>query len=369
MFKHLNFSKCARVAIAAGTALLIGTWAAPASASSDAAPAAMATKKIGPYIGNVTRVKPGPNKLFTNQDYVEKFYRKQSFDVENVEEVFDYVFTSLPDDVTVYPTENYYYFKFIYNGAQYAGNIRLDAADRDKGVLHFAYFTEYNVFETEQDTKHQAYTAEEGVKLTKAGPLTYVVTYKGKSVVFHLNDLTDTKPPAELVGAGEEYIGPVFDESGIQFFLMWNKKLKMFLYVLDKENAPERYQTSSYSHQIEIGLRTGFAYYKDRYLDRWILVGVRRQNSEVNNFFDGPFDQLPDNFIKGNALQDALLTLSPELRGQMDRWGNSLDLEGRMLVDPYVYYSEESELEAYDQCAARAPTKQEFYPCFSIGQT
>jgi len=152
-------------------------------------------------------------------------------------------------------------------------------------------------------------------------------------------------------------------------YLMWNKKLKMFLYVLDENNAPERYVTSNYSKQIKIGLRTGFAYYKDRYLDRWILVGVRSQNSQVNNFFDGPFDQLPDNFIKGNALRDALLTLSPESKGQMDRWGNSLDLEGRMLVDPYVYYTEESELEVFDECAAQAPDPQNYYPCFSIGQT
>ena len=27
----------------------------------------------------------------------------------------------------------------------------------------------------------------------------------------------------------------------------------------------------------------------------------------VNNYFDGPFDQLPDNFIKGNALRNAFV--------------------------------------------------------------
>ena len=85
--------------------------------------------------------------------------------------------------------------------------------------------------------------------------------------------------------------------------------------------------------------------------------------------FDGPFDQLPDNFIEGDLLRDALLTLSPEVEGQIDRLGNSLDLKGRMLVDPYILYDDEAELAAFDQCTAAAVDEASYYPCLAVGQS
>ena len=36
-------------------------------------------------------------------------------------------------------------------------------------------------------------------------------------------------------------------------------------------------------------------------------------NSEVNNYFDGPFDQLPDNFMEGEAFREMLLKVEPSL--------------------------------------------------------
>ena len=43
----------------------------------------------------------------------------------------------LPERVQVYPTENYYYFRFIHDGVRYVGNIRLAAANRDRGEVQF----------------------------------------------------------------------------------------------------------------------------------------------------------------------------------------------------------------------------------------
>ena len=53
--------------------------------------------------------------------------------------VFGFVMSKLPERVTVYPTENYYYFGFMHDGIRYAGNIRLDASNRDEGKVIFAY--------------------------------------------------------------------------------------------------------------------------------------------------------------------------------------------------------------------------------------
>ena len=51
-----------------------------------------------------------------------------------------------------------------------------------------------------------------------------------KSVVFALNDLSQVKPPAAALAPGDQFIGPVFDESAIRFFLVFNANLKSSLH-------------------------------------------------------------------------------------------------------------------------------------------
>jgi hypothetical protein len=59
-----------------------------------------------------------------------------------------------------------------------------------------------------------------------------------KSVVFALNDLSQVKPPAAALALNDQFIGPVFDETAIRFFLVFNTKLKLFHYILDETVKP-----------------------------------------------------------------------------------------------------------------------------------
>ena len=76
--------------------------------------------------------------------------------------------------------------------------------------------------------------------------LLYRMSYKGKSVVFALNDLSEVKPPPGVIGPDEKYLGPVFDESAIRFFLVYNPKLKVFHFILDETGkvADEFFKTA-----------------------------------------------------------------------------------------------------------------------------
>jgi hypothetical protein len=78
-------------------------------------------------------------QLHTNQAYLEEAVRTTILDTADPMAVFAFVLNSLPDRVKVYPTENYYYFTFVHRGVPYAGNIRLDTADRDAGKVSFGY--------------------------------------------------------------------------------------------------------------------------------------------------------------------------------------------------------------------------------------
>lgn len=307
-------------------------------------------------------------KLTTHQGYVEDVNRATGLDVGDQLAVFAFVLDSLPDKVTVYPTENYFYFSFVHAGARYAGNVRLDNIDREKGKVHFAYFEELAEWKEQPQVKHVLLGKEHGVGVDKIDDLVWRVTFRGKSVVFQLNDLRHVKPPASAVGPDETYIGPVFDDSAVRFFLVYNRKLKLFHYVLD-ETAPasETHAAAQVTDRIVIGNRTGFAYYKDHRLDRKILIGVFEGNSRVNNYFDGPFDQLPDNFINGETLRNAILDIEPGLKGKIDRFGSSPDGADRYLISPYAHYRSEDDLYTFHDCATNKQVPAaEYYGCFVV---
>ena len=305
-------------------------------------------------------------RIYTNEAFVEDATRATSVPTADLMATFALVFGGLADSVKVYPTENYYYFSFYHNSTRYAGNFRLDASDRDDGKLHFAYYEDLAEWKEQSPVQYQRLDQSNGVTVEKLDRLVYRVSYGEKSVVFRLNDLSGVKPPAAILGPDEKYIGPVFDESAIRFFLIFNKRLKLFHYVLD-ETIPvaDQFLRTRQTSRIMIGKRTGFAFYQDYRLKRKILIGVFEGNARVNNYFDGPFDQLPDNFIQGEDLREAILAVEPSLAGKIDRVGSAPDGSGRYLIGPYVYYRSEEDFRPFHECAtSRRRADDSYYRCF-----
>jgi hypothetical protein len=93
-------------------------------------------------------------------------------------------------------------------------------------------------------------------------------------------------------------------------------------------------------------------------------------NAQVNNYFDGPFDQLPDNFIQGETLREALIQIDPKLKGQIDRFGAWPGGEQRYMIAPYFMYQNESDLMFFHRCATSRHTSAEnYYACFAIDES
>ncbi len=305
--------------------------------------------------------------IATNQNYIETINKKNGLNINSLRDVFAFVFNQLPNEVTVYPTENYYYYSFHHDGTKFSGNIRLDALDRDKGIAHFAYFSTYNRWNDELLNNYKPLGIADGLKVKKLAPLRYKLTYGKKSVIFNLNNLANIKPPMDKIRKDEKYLGPVYDESGIQFYLVYNPKIKKFHYILnDSQTVPDTLTPSAISKDVFIGTRTGFAYHRDHHKNRLILIGIYDGNSMVNNYFDGPFDQLPDNFIKGDSLKNAFIHQSPDLKGKIDRYGNTDGGSSRVLITPYIHYGHENQLEIFTNCIAKAGNdKKAYYSCLS----
>lgn len=306
-------------------------------------------------------------KLHTNQGEIEELTRRTDLAISDPLTVFAFVLASLPDRVKVYPTENYYYFSFIHKGVRYAGNIRLDRSDRDDGKVNFAYYADRGELQEDSDTSfYRLLSSADGVKVEKLERFLYRVSYGDRSVLFELNDLSAVKPPAGALAPDDKFLGPIFDESGIRFFLVFNTRLKIFHYILD-ETVPvaDEFVTAKRADRILIGKRTAFAFYRDHKLDRKILIGVYQGNGRANNYFDGPFDQLPDNFIEGEELRDAIVAAEPELKGKIDRFGGSPGGAERYLIGPYSYYQTGNDLQPFHACATSKRVRPElYYACF-----
>jgi hypothetical protein len=311
---------------------------------------------------------PGQDRihLHTNETEIGEVLRDGGLAINDPLAVFGAVLKNLPERVQVYPTENYFYFRFTQNGVGYAGNIRLAAADRDQGKVNFAYNEQPADWNANPRNHHAVLGAEQGVTVEKAAPLTYRVTQAAKTVTFVLNDLSGVKPQPETMRADETFLGPIFDESGIRFFLVFNSRLRIFHFLLD-ETTPvaDQFTAIKGAEPIQIGKRTGFAFYP--FDSRKILVGVDERQSRLNTTLDGPFDQLPENFIEGEALRDAILTADPAVKGKIDRLGNFSDGTGRYLIHPYLLYRQPGDLAVFQRCAtSKAVPAAQRAACFVI---
>ena len=150
-------------------------------------------------------------QLHTNEAYMEDITRATKLAVDEPMAVFDFVFGSLPEQVKVYPTENYYYFTFIHSGVGYSGNIRLELDERGGMSVHFFYNEDVSTWRDEPPSWHVMLNASNDVAVEKIERFIYRITHHGKSVVFALNDLSQVTPPASAIGPDEKFLGPIFD--------------------------------------------------------------------------------------------------------------------------------------------------------------
>jgi hypothetical protein len=304
----------------------------------------------------------------TNESEIAAMTQSSALEIFNPVAVFAFVMKQLPQRVQVYPTENYYYFHFVHSGVPYMGNIRLTAANRDRGQVAFAYSEQLTDWNDNPRDYHAALDAADGVTVEKIEPLVYRITLSaalgGKTVTFALNDLSQVKPPTGFLTADERYLGPSFDESGMRFFFVFNKRLKVFHFLLDETaKVPDQLVPAPATDRILIGKRTGFAFYQ--FGDRKVLIGVNARQSRLNTYYDGPFDQLPENFIQGDSLLDAIVAANPSVRGKIDRLGNFTDGNSRFLIHPYLPYREISDLAIFHRCATTVPAAERAR-CFVI---
>lgn len=288
--------------------------------------------------------------LLFNQKWLEGQFTDE-LDINDVEAVFGHIFSRLPDEVIVYPSENYYYFILHVKQRQLWGNIRLPAGKREQGILSFAFFEfkESPYVAEPRAGRSKFFDQSDGVILEELDRFTWKVSYQGKDVIFNLNQLSQDPPRQFTLGSDEEFIQRTFDESGYQFFLIFNSARNFFLWVLNEEE-PLPDQLEQVAPDLMMGRKSGFAFWVDSEHDnRKVLAAIRGTNATRNDYYDGPFDQLADNYVDEVKVSEYIIRASPSLEGRIDKFGYFTQRErpSRVSISPYYVYFDQAGLDLY----------------------
>ncbi len=299
--------------------------------------------------------------LDLHQPLVEA-WQATGLDVRNSDAVFAWVFRHLPPEVTVYPTENYFYWRLSVAGREIRGNFRPASGLREKGIISFAY-AEWLAFpddllEEGRLSIARKLGAEDGVTVTCPDAFTCDVSCEGKTVRFRLHQIPQLPPAAGLLGTSEQFVSRTWDESGLPFYLCYQETEKCFFWVLN-ETPPVPEHFTALAPNIHLGRRTGFIFWTDAaHGNRKVLAAVRGDSIRRNDYFDGPFDQLADNYAASVPLRSLIEEAFPALRGQIDLFGyytSGPDRGGRVALTSYLSYATTRQAVEFTQHAADSP--------------
>ncbi|MBN2507884.1 MAG: hypothetical protein JXQ71_14450 [Verrucomicrobia bacterium] len=342
--------------------LVAWTLTAPPGAGAQDEEAAPSDPAAGIRLGRVesaSRLRTNTTSFFMPQQVLNEGYYVDDVDVDDVDAYFWHIFKHLAPEIWVYPSENYYYFADCINGRQVWGNIRLPAGRRERGVLSFGYseFTEFPSGYGSYLSRSKYFTVADGLQLKKVDPLTWDVLYNQRTVRFHLHSLSQAPPQSFHVRPHETFIMRTFDESGLQFFLLFNTRSNYFFWVLnEEEKVPDHF--SKLADDILVGRRTGFAFWVDgEQPPRKVLATIRKISVTRNDYYDGPFDQLADNYVDQTQISKWMERAIPSIKGRIDKYGYYTDVErpSRVALSCYgTYYTQADILEFVKKAKASA---------------
>jgi hypothetical protein len=249
-------------------------------------------------------------------------------DLNQPAKVFAELFQQLPEEISVLPTEHYFYWRSSQKGQPIRGNIRFANNLRSQRIVSFAY--------SGAGAKQSLWLkAGDGVQVVCETEFRILVSYQQKTVRFLLHELPQTPPTKFQLTADEQFVERTYDESGRQFFLIYHRKENHFTWVLD--------ETKPLSHKLLaadcwLDEPTGFVFFQQG--NRSTLAGVSEANIKANTAYDGPFDQLADNYALTSGRKALLEKAVPECAGKIDAWGNYLHeaKPKRVALVPYLAY-------------------------------
>lgn len=308
-----------------------------------------------------------PRHFVLNEDMIREVTTAADPQACSPNEVLNDLFKQIGPVATIYPTENYYYFSFFRGGKSYSGSLRLAVDSRDKGIVQFACYETYTSWlEVDGAAGIQKELSQaNGVFVKKIGNFEYDIAIEGVVVKFLLNKIDQT-PDKDKLGTGEKFAGRLLDDSGLVFDLVYNRTEKVFYFVLDtKSRVTDAFV--KLKDKVYVGKRTGFVFFEDVILKRFILIAVHSEEIYKNSPYDGPFDQLPENFYEEVGFWGYVYDAHPELLGKLTAGGTYLESELIFGILAYRAYVSKKDLEFIDSCTRQNRKRTKLILCL-IGE-
>ena len=277
-------------------------------------------------------------------------------DLENPLDVFRHFFhRELPPQIHILPSENCLYFVFTAaSNRPYRGCMSISRRRSHENGVSFSYLDRETLV-----GKYIFLDSAHGLRVQWLDNFTLEVTFEGRSRLVFLNRLTVRPPARAVLRNTESYLGPCHDEYGLSFALCFDTETRCFFWLLDDSSeVPETFVR--HNGCLEFGARSKFIFLDDRQLCRRILIGVSAAEMRANNYYDGPFDQLPDNHIKNGEveLRKYIELNDPDRRYQLDEFGYFKMLKGRR-----VAITASCSYETLDQLTAIAESYEDLGAC------
>lgn len=256
-------------------------------------------------------------------------------DFERPRTVLAFVLSHVEHRSIVSPTERYYYYRFPLRDRMVSGNIRF--VDAEVGAISVGYFDANNASDLRVGNFEDG---QDGIKVRlNRADNEVLLDVDGVRRTFHLDQSALGSPRIPLM-EGEHIISGVRDESGYYLYLMYWQPGRAFYYVLQSDKPRPESWSRGRTQKCELwfGDESRFCFLREPTTGRFVLVGVLRRNIELNNWYDGPFDQVPPYLPIKQTLEEAYPYVLDA--GGIDAHGNFITREGqRVAISPYRDYS------------------------------
>ncbi len=257
-------------------------------------------------------------------------------DFDDPHAIAEFVLRHTPPDLTVYPSERYFYYRFPLGARLVSGNLRF--VDIDKGIIHIGYFDDYNRQDMRIGTIVDGDNAE--VDFDADRDLA-TLRFRGLERTFTLDRSWDDRSEAPNLLEHERLISGVLDESGFYLWLVYNENENALYYLLNEHKVvPDRLTLLQESGpRLLLGTQSRFVFYEDQPTQRRILVSIYEPSSVANDYYDGAFDQVPPDLPIRKILESVYPYVTE--RGGIDEHGNFVGVQHqRVAISPYQQYTQ-----------------------------
>ena len=97
-----------------------------------------------------------------------------------------------------------------------------------KREIHFIYFPSAMLQHPDGEGQRLVLNSSNGLDVKRITDLSWNVSDFGKTVRFNLNDLSKVRSSKDFMRKQETFTSPVFDESGLRSFLLFDKQKHTF---------------------------------------------------------------------------------------------------------------------------------------------